>query len=44
MQAEYGRRYGGDGDISPIDVHQFDAPDGHFVMAYVDGVPAAMGG
>lgn len=44
MQAEYGRRYGGDGDISPIDVHQFDAPDGHFVMAYVDDVPAAMGG
>lgn len=44
MQAEYGRRYGGDGDISPIDLHQFDAPDGHFVMAYVDEVPAAMGG
>jgi GNAT superfamily N-acetyltransferase len=44
VQAEYGRRYGGDGDISPIDVHQFDAPDGHFVMAYVDDVPAAMGG
>jgi GNAT superfamily N-acetyltransferase len=44
VQAEYGRRYGGDGDISPIDVHQFDAPDGHFVMAYVDDEPAAMGG
>lgn len=44
VQAEYGRRYGGDGDISPIDLHQFDAPDGHFAMAYVDGVPAAMGG
>jgi GNAT superfamily N-acetyltransferase len=44
VQAEYGRRYGGDGDVSPIDVHQFDAPDGHFVMAYVDDEPAAMGG
>ena len=30
--------------MSPIDVHQFDAPGGHFVMAYVDDVPAAMGG
>jgi GNAT superfamily N-acetyltransferase len=44
VQAEYGRRYGGDGDISPIDLHQFDAPGGHFVMIYVDDVPAAMGG
>ncbi|MRK01825.1 MULTISPECIES: GNAT family N-acetyltransferase [Aeromicrobium] len=44
VQAEYGRRYGGDGDISPIDVHQFDPPGGHFVMIYVDDVPAAMGG
>ncbi|NRQ50714.1 GNAT family N-acetyltransferase [Aeromicrobium sp. YC3-14] len=44
VQEEYGRRYGGDGDISPIDVHQFDPPGGHFVMAYVDDVPAAMGG
>jgi GNAT superfamily N-acetyltransferase len=44
VQAEYGRRYGGAGDISPIDVHQFDAPRGHFVMVYVDEVPAAMGG
>jgi GNAT superfamily N-acetyltransferase len=44
VQAEYARRYGGDGDIAPIDVHQFDAPDGHFVMIYVDDAPAAMGG
>ncbi|MET0450089.1 MAG: GNAT family N-acetyltransferase, partial [Aeromicrobium sp.] len=36
--------YGGEGDISPIDVHQFDPPGGHFVMVYVDDVPAAMGG
>lgn len=44
VQAEYGRRYGGEGDIAPIDVHQFDPPGGHFVMVYVDEVPAAMGG
>ena len=44
VQAEYGRRYGGEGDISPIDLHQFDAPEGHFVMIYVDEVPAALGG
>ena len=44
VQAEYGRRYGGEGDISPIDLHQFDVPHGHFVMIYVDDVPAAMGG
>ena len=44
VQAEYGRRYGGEGDISPIDLHQFDAPRGHFAMIYVDDVPAAMGG
>ncbi len=44
VQAEYGRRYGGDGDISPIDPAQFDAPDGLFVIGYVDGEPAASGG
>lgn len=44
VQAEYSRRYGGEGDISPIDLHQFDAPRGYFVMIYVGDVPAAMGG
>ena len=44
VQAEYARRYGGDGDISPIDLHQFDPPHGHFAMIYLDDVPAAMGG
>jgi len=44
VQAEYGRRYGGEGDISPIDLHQFDAPGGHFAMVYAGDVPAAMGG
>lgn len=44
VQAEYGRRYGGDGDISPIDPAQFDPPGGLYVIAYVDGEPAASGG
>jgi GNAT superfamily N-acetyltransferase len=44
VQQEYGRRYGGEGDISPIDLHQFDPPGGHFAMIYIDDVPAAMGG
>ena len=44
VQVEYGRRYGGDGDISPIDPEQFDAPDGLFVIGYVGGEPAASGG
>lgn len=44
VQAEYGRRYGGDGDISPIDPSQFDAPDGLYLVGYVEGEPAASGG
>lgn len=44
VQLEYVRRYGGDGDTAPIDVDEFIEPGGRFVMAYVDGVAAAMGG
>jgi len=44
VQAEYARRYDDDGDTSPIDTSEFRGPRGRFVMAYVDGVPAAMGG
>ncbi len=44
VQAEYGRRYGGDGDASPIDAAEFAPPRGLFLVADVDGVPAAMGG
>ncbi|MCW2749219.1 MAG: family N-acetyltransferase [Aeromicrobium sp.] len=43
MQQEYVRRYGGN-DAAPIDTNEFVEPGGRFVMAYVDGVPAAMGG
>jgi GNAT superfamily N-acetyltransferase len=44
VQAEYGRRYGGDGDVSPIDAAEFAPPVGHFVVLDVDGAAAAMGG
>lgn len=44
VQAEYGRRYGGEGDISPIDATQFDPPSGLFLMLYDGEVPVAMGG
>lgn len=44
MQAEYRRRYGGPGDVAPIDPHEFDAPAGLFVLAHADGDLAAMGG
>lgn len=44
VQAEYRRRYGGPGDVAPIDPSEFDAPSGLFVLAYVDGDLAAMGG
>jgi GNAT superfamily N-acetyltransferase len=43
VQALYVQRYGG-GDTAPIDATEFAGAGGHFVMAYVDGVPAAMGG
>ena len=44
MQAEYRRRYGGEGDVAPIDAEQFVGPDGHFMLAEIDGRVAGMGG
>ncbi len=43
VQQEYVRRYGSE-DSSPIDEAEFDPPNGMFVLATVDGRPAAMGG
>jgi GNAT superfamily N-acetyltransferase len=43
VQQEYVRRYGSQ-DSSPIDKAEFDPPNGMFVIATVDGRPAAMGG
>jgi len=43
VQQEYVRRYGSE-DSAPIDAAEFDPPNGMFVIATVDGRPAAMGG
>lgn len=45
VQAEYGRRYGGDGDTSPLDPDEFAPPRGIFVMATLNsgGSDAAVG-
>ena len=48
VQAEYGRRYGGDGDTSPLDPDEFAPPQGIFVMATLNSggsaAPVGMGG
>ncbi|EFQ84037.1 acetyltransferase, GNAT family [Aeromicrobium marinum DSM 15272] len=44
VQAEYGRRYGGSGDVSPIDAEHFLAPHGVFLLGHVGDEPVAMGG
>ena len=44
VQAEYGRLYGGSGDVSPVVDDQFAPPGGLFLVLEVDGEPAAMGG
>ncbi len=44
VQAHYRELYGGPGDESSMEVADFEAPTGHFVVGYVDGVPVAMGG
>ena len=38
------RRYGDDGDTSPIDATEFIAPNGLFVVVHDDEVPIGMGG
>jgi GNAT superfamily N-acetyltransferase len=44
VQAHYRELYGGQGDQSPVEAADFEAPTGHFVVGYVDEVPVAMGG
>jgi len=44
VQAEYGIRYGGDGDVSPIDADEFAPPAGLFLLATSGDEPVAMGG
>lgn len=43
VQQEYVVRYGGE-DKTPVDPAEFAPPLGLFLVAYVDGVPAACGG
>jgi GNAT superfamily N-acetyltransferase len=42
--ADLGDRYGGSGDETPVDPGEFQPPDGEFLVAYLDGAPAACGG
>jgi GNAT superfamily N-acetyltransferase len=44
VQAHYRELYGGPGDQSRVEVADFEAPTGHFLVGYLDGVPVAMGG
>lgn len=44
VQAEYGRRYGGDGDSSPMDPERFVPPHGRFFLAKLDDEAVGMGG
>ncbi|AXT86800.1 GNAT family N-acetyltransferase [Aeromicrobium sp. A1-2] len=44
VQQEYVQRYGGEGDVAPVDTSEFDGPGGRFFLVHVDGVAAAMGG
>lgn len=41
---ELGERYGGEGDETPVAAAEFDAPDGCFLIALLDGEPVGCGG
>jgi GNAT superfamily N-acetyltransferase len=43
VQQVYRERYGSE-DATVVDPSEFDAPDGFFVVGYVDGEPVACGG
>ncbi|GAA2683888.1 GNAT family N-acetyltransferase [Streptomyces lunalinharesii] len=44
VQQEYARRYGGDGDVTPLAPEMFLPPYGLYLIAYEDGQPLATGG
>jgi GNAT superfamily N-acetyltransferase len=44
VQEHYRELYGGPGDESRVEVADFEAPTGHFLVGYLEGVPVAMGG
>ncbi len=43
LQQEYVRRYGGQ-DVTPVDISEFAAPRGLFLVGYLHGEPVACGG
>ena len=43
LQQEYVRRYGGQ-DVTPVDITEFAAPRGLFLVGYLHGEPVACGG
>lgn len=45
VQQEYSDRYGGPGDVTPLDPAMFEPPRGVYLLAYDrDGAPVATGG
>ncbi|MFE6845886.1 GNAT family N-acetyltransferase [Streptomyces sp. NPDC057686] len=45
VQLEYQARYGGEGDVTPLDPAMFAPPDGLYLLAYdASGTPMASGG
>ncbi|MCC3766661.1 GNAT family N-acetyltransferase [Streptomyces sp. UNOC14_S4] len=45
VQLEYAERYGGEGDLTPLDPAEFAPPCGLYLIAYEDdGTPVATGG
>ncbi|MFD7920758.1 GNAT family N-acetyltransferase [Streptomyces sp. NPDC059740] len=44
VQQEYARRYGDEGDVTPLSPHMFRPPNGIYLIAYEDDRPLATGG
>ncbi|MGH3663116.1 MAG: GNAT family N-acetyltransferase [Micromonosporaceae bacterium] len=44
LLADLAQRYGGEGDESPIEARQFEAPEGVFMVAWLGGIPVGCGG
>lgn len=44
VQLEYAERYGGEGDLTPMDPTQFDPPHGLYLVVYDEDLPLASGG
>ncbi|GGK28362.1 N-acetyltransferase [Pilimelia terevasa] len=42
--ADLGRRYEGEGDATPVDPGEFEAPRGAFLVGYLDWTPVASAG